>query len=559
MLRDEINKDISSATRNLQLEVGIKAIDEIEVVRTSDSKFGDFTTNVALRVAQGKLPSVSDAKPFDKANGKQSPMELAKVLAQSLQKQSYIKKLEVVKPGFVNFFIRDEYWQKEVENVLKQGDKYGSNSLGKGKKASVEFVSANPTGPLHFGNARGGPIGDSIASVLEFSGYKVVREYLHNNVGVQVAKLGESIVNVAKGQKLEDQEYKGEYIRDLAKQIANSKLKTQNSKLDEEETGQKAVAIILKEVLKDCEDMGIKFDEVYPEGDFIKSGQTKKILDVLEKKYFLKKKEGALWFAPSDEFLKDRETVVKKSDGSYTYFANDIAYHNLKFAQNPALVIDILGANHHGHVPRLQAVVKALGYDVSRFHVILYQWVRFRRRGEFVKMSKRSGTLVPAQEVLSEIGRDALRFFILMHDANSPIDFDLDLAREKSAKNPVYYVQYAHARIASILPRANSKSEIRNPKSVNFQLLTTNYELDLIKQISKLPELVEDIAGNFAVHRLTGYAIALADSFHKFYENCRVVGEKEDLEKARIGLITATKIALANTLNLLGVSVPEKM
>src|SRR3989344_211484 len=523
----------------------------VEVTRPADARYGDYSTNVALKSATRDT--------VHETRNKRSPMEIARELADSLQSQAYIEKLEVSEPGFVNFFIKDVVWQNQVSDVLKAGSKFGSNDSGKGKKARVEFVSANPTGPLHFGNARGGPIGDSLASVLEFCGYKVIREYLHNNVGVQIAKLGESIVNVQKGKKLEDQEYKGEYIRDLVKQIANSKLKPQNSKPDAEEAGEKAVAIILKEILKDCEDLGIKFDEVYPEGDFIKSGRTNKILAQLERKHFLREKDGAVWFAPSDEFLKDRETVVKKSDGSYTYFANDIAYHNLKFAESPSLVIDVLGANHHGHVPRLQAVVKALGYDVSRFHVMLYQWVRLRRHGELEKMSKRSGTFVTSGEVLSEIGRDALRFFILMHDANSPIDFDLDLAREKSNKNPVYYVQYAYARIVSILRRANPKSEIRNPKSVNYQLLTTDYELGLIKQISRLPELVEDIAGNFTVHRLTGYAIELADSFHKFYENCRVVGEKEDLMRARIGLISATKIVLANTLKLLGVSAPEKM
>ena len=542
MLRDQIKKDILPAISNLHLEVGSKGIDGMEVTRTNDSRFGDFTTNIALKVSH---------------KVKQSPMEFAKILADSLQKQPYIKKLEVVKPGFLNFFVKEEYWQKQVDDVLKQGGKYGSNSLGKGQRASVEFVSANPTGPLHFGNARGGPIGDSLASVLAFCGYKVTREYLHNNVGVQIAKLGESIANVASGKKLEDQEYKGEYILDLINKIKKTP-KTKFQIPNSEEAGERAVAILLDEILKDCEGMGIKFDEVYPEGDFVKNGQTQKALAELEEKGVLKKKDGAIWFAPSDEFLKDRETVVKKSDDSYTYFANDIAYHNLKFAQNPALVVDILGANHHGLVPRLQAVVKALGYDVSRFHVILYQWVRFKRHGRLVAMSKRSGTFVSAREVLDEIGRDALRFFILMHDAASPIDFDLDLAREKSQKNPVYYVQYAYARIASILRKSNSKLQTPNSKS-DYQLLTTNYELDLIKQISRLPELVEDIAGNFAVHRLTAYAIDLADSFHKFYENCRVIGESSDLELARLDLITATKIALANTLSLLGVSAPEKM
>ena len=243
MLRDEIKKDIFSAISSLHLEVSIKADDEIEVARTADSKFGDFTTNIALKISRGV---------------KQSPMEFAKLLAQSLQKQPYLKKLEVVEPGFVNFFIKDEIWQNEVQNVLKQNQDYGSNTLGKGKKARVEFVSANPTGPLHFGNARGGPIGDSLASVLEFCGYEIVREYLHNNVGVQVNKLGESIVNVQKGKKLDDQEYKGEYILDLINKIKktpNSKLQTPNA----EEAGEKAVSILLNQIFKNSETIVILF------------------------------------------------------------------------------------------------------------------------------------------------------------------------------------------------------------------------------------------------------------------------------------------------------------
>ncbi|MBI2326745.1 class I tRNA ligase family protein [Candidatus Curtissbacteria bacterium] len=281
--------------------------------------------------------------------------------------------------------------------------------------------------------------------------------------------------------------------------------------------------------------------------------------------------------------MKDRESVVVKSDGSYTYFANDIAYHNLKFENSPDLVVDVWGANHHGHVPRIKAAIASLGHETSKFHVILYQWVRFKRGSEIVKMSKRSGTFITAREVLDEIGPDALRFFILMYDPNSHIDFDLDLAKERSNKNPVYYVQYAHARIASILTKVpNVNLESRTPvilersdriskkrsyrsfhslqdDNANYQLLTTNYELSLIKQITRLPELVEDIASNFAVHRLTAYSIDLADSFHKFYENCPVLSDDKELTEARIALISATKIALANTLRLLGVSAPQKM
>jgi len=559
MLRGRIRKDIEKAVSELVgkwaigSEVQARRDGEVEVSRPGNSEHGDYSTNVALKVV------TRDTKQGTRSE--QSSVEFARKLADSLKNQPYIEKLEVKDPGFINFFVKDEIWQKQVSDVLKSASGYGSNQTGKGKKARVEFVSANPTGPLHFGNARGGPIGDTLASVLEFSGYRVLREYYHNDVGVQVEKLGQSIINVERGQKLEDQEYKGEYVRDLLDQISkNSKLETRNSK----QAGEKAVEILLKDVLKDCENMGIKFDKVQAESELISSGKTKSAIDFLQKKKALRKKDGAIWFVPrvdsgqAAKFLEDRESVVIKSDGDFTYFANDIAYHRFKFEDKPDLVIDIFGANHHGHVPRLKAVIQSLGYDTDKFRVILYQWVRFKRGSEVVKMSKRSGTFVTVREVLDEVGRDALRFFILMHDANTHIDFDLSLAREKSAANPVYYVQYAHARIASILRKANWKLETGNWKP-SHELLTNNYELNLLKQISRFPEFVEDIAESFAVNQLTTYAVELADSFHKFYENVQVLTEKKELRDARLALISATQITLANTLKLLGVTAPEKM
>ncbi len=524
--------------KNLKADIAL-AVDQqtehatVQLSRPSDPKNGDYSTNIAMQISH---------------KFKQSPMEAAKKITDNMQKLPYIEKLEVKEPGFINLFVKETVWQETVKEVLKEGEKFGSNGLGSGRSARVEFVSANPTGPLHFGNARGGPIGDTLASVLTFCGYEVIREYFHNDIGVQVDKLGESIVNVSQGRALEEQEYKGEYIRDLAAEIGNDG--------DSYEVGKKAVGLLLAQALKTCKKMGIEFDQIYKESEFLNGGDTKQEIDHLTEKGFIKEKDGALWFAPSDEFLKDRETVVVKSNGSFTYFANDIAYHDEKFKNKSALVIDIFGSNHHGHVPRLQAAISALGYDVSRFHIILYQWVRFKRGGEVVKMSKRAGTFITAEEVLDEIGRDAVRFFILMHDANSPIDFDLDLARDKSSKNPVYYVQYAHARIASIL----AKSEVGGRKSeANCNLLSTNYEVNLIKQISYLPELVEDISMSLNPHHLTSYAVSLADAFHKFYENCQVIGEEKSLMEARVALLNATKTALANTLALLGVSAPQNM
>lgn len=521
----------------------------LELVRLEKSNLGDFSTNIAFKLSHGN---------------KQSPINIAIKLTDSIKIPSYIEKLQVAGQGFVNIHLKKDVWQDQVKVVLDEGAKFGSNGVASGKQARVEFVSANPTGPLHFGNARGGPIGDVLASVLEFCGYKVIREYYHNNIGGQIEKLGESIVNVAGGAKLEDQEYKGEYIADLAAKIKVTKGSEVSEGTYAGEVGKKAVDILLGEAIADCESLGIKFDKIYSESEFLESGKTAKVIAKLQKAAMLKPNDGAIWFAPRDEFLDDRETVVVKGDESYTYFANDIAYHEEKFASKPDLVIDVFGSNHHGHVPRLQAVINALGYDVSKFHVILYQWVRFKKGKELLKMSKRSGNFITTAEVLEDIGRDAVRFFILAHDANSPIDFDLDLAKEKSNKNPVYYVQYAHARIASIF------SKVERPATstqLDYSLLTTAYEIDLIKQITKLPELVEDVTKTYAVHHLASYATELADSFHRFYENCRILplegkeireGQKE-LEYARIALAGATKITLANTLALLGVAAPEKM
>jgi len=593
-IRDKVYLELKKVCDDLGIPT-----DKLEVSR---SEFADYSSPIALRFA----------KDLQK-----SPFEIVQLIRDKLIGNDFFQggELEgsVDNSGFVNLWVNQKIWQNEVVNVLNSAKRYGTNDKGKGKKARVEFVSANPTGPLHFGNARGGPIGDTLARVLEASGYDVLREYLHNDVGEQVRKLGESILNVAKGAKLEDQEYKGEYIRELAERIlgpvssflpasahSSKKLETKSDSKSEElraegspsrtatqnlsvsDIGKRATDLMLDETLVDCEAMGIKFDKVYLESGFVSSGDTERALKELKEKGVLKEKDGATWFAPSDEFLKDRETVVVKSDGSYTYFSNDIAYHKIKFSEGYDLVVDIFGANHHGHVPRLQAVIKALGGDVSRFHVILYQWVRFKKGGEVLAMSKRSGNFITAKEILEMVGPDAVRFFVLMHDPNSHIDFDLDLAREKSNKNPVFYVQYAHARICSILAKApmsvilsasegskakDSSSSTQNDNKMNYSVLVFSYELALIKKITQLPELVEDIASNFGVNALTTYATELADTFHKFYENCRVLPSddetkeqvSEELTLARLALVDATRITLANTLRLLGISAPEKM
>ncbi|KKR87103.1 arginine--tRNA ligase [Candidatus Daviesbacteria bacterium RIFOXYD1_FULL_41_10] len=539
MVKQQLLEDLKWAVEDL----GFSG-DDIVISSPQNPSFGDYTANIALQLAKQKLK-----------NCKQTPMEIANEIVSDLRTLSYLSDIEIKEPGFINFFIKPEFLTKDLEEILEKGKDFGRSESGKGKKASVEFVSANPTGPMHFGNARGGPIGDTLASVLEFCGYEVMRDYYHNDIGSQVDKLGESIVNVAQGQKLEDQEYKGEYVKELAKEIKTD---------DPKQASKQALEILLKENLDVAKEMGIKFDRVSYESEFLGSSQTKKALMVLEEKDVLKKQEGAVWFAPGDEFLKDRESVVIKSDGNYTYFTNDIAYHNLKFSQGTDLVVDILGANHHGHVPRLKAAVSVLGFDVSNFHVVLYQWVRFKRGGEIVKMSKRAGTFITVREILEEIGKDPLKFFILMYDANSPIDFDLELAKQQSNKNPVFYVQYAFARMANILRKV--KSEKCNPSTVlgarvqSCGILNKKEELELIKHLSYFPDLIEEVARNYQVQHLTTYAITLADLFHKFYENCRVLNaENEELKTARLSLVLASKLVLANVLGIMGIDAPERM
>ncbi len=552
MIREEINKILKDALK----ELGVEDF-EPQIERPKDSSNGDYSTNVAMNLFTNSRFMIKDL-------GFKNPLELAERIAKILNSEtlnlnSSFDSVEAVRPGFINFYLSNSYLQTQVQEIINKGDNYGSSAVGKGKKASVEFVSANPTGPLHIGNARGGPLGDVLANVLEKAGYKVTREYLHNNVGGQVARLGEAIYFTLhpdqKGEGYEIQ-YQGEYIKELAKMVVETMEEKHFESLSQEKfidkAGQIAVEIMLLEILKDCEDIGIKYDLVRKESDLRKDAPE--VIKELERKGLVKEKDKALWFAPNDEFLKDRETVVKKSDGEYTYFASDIVYHKEKFERGNDLVVDILGANHSGHVPRLKAVIKALGFDTNEFKVVLYQWIRLKRGEEILKMSKRSGTFVTAREVLDEVGKDAFRFFLLRTGSETHMDFDLELAKKKANENPVFYVQYAYSRINSIFAKAGEA--IISPDT---SLLTEPEEVSLIRQLLKFPELIEEISYTFAVNTFTTYVIEVATLFHKFYEAHRVISENKKLTEARLALLKATAVTLKNTLDILGVSAPERM
>jgi len=509
------------------------------VKRPKEASHGDFSSNIAMVLAKEL---------------KKNPLELAQEIVKKIESPEF-EKIEAVAPGFINFYLAQKYLQSQVQSIIEKGEGYGSSEIGKGKKASVEFVSANPTGPLHIGNARGGPLGDVLANVLAKVGYQVKREYLHNDVGGQVDRLGETIYFIIHpDQKPAEYEmqYLGEYVKELAQQV-KGELEDAQEDLSQaqfiERAGKVAVELMLVEILDDCALMGIKFDKVRKESEL-----RKEVPEVLLKiKTVLKEKDGAQWFAPADEFLKDRETVVIKSDGQFTYFASDVVYHNEKMEQND-LAIDVLGANHSGHVPRLKAVVKALGFNPDNLRVTLYQWVRLKRGEEVVKMSKRAGNFVTAKEVLDEVGKDAFRFFLLTPRSQTHMDFDLELAKKKASDNPVFYVQYAYSRICSIFKKAPALGS-----RADLSLLKTQEEIELIRHLLKLPYLVEEAVNSLEVNPLTTYALEIATLFHKFYEKQMVISDNQELTQARLALLKATQITLRNTLSLLGVSALEHM
>jgi len=509
------------------------------LVEVSENKeHGDYTTNVAF--ALSKIL-------------KRSSQAIAEYLVNELKKQKIkdFSKIET-KNGFINFFLSPECLYHQLKEVLKLKNKYGFSGEGKGKKIQVEFISANPTGPLTIGNGRGGFYGDVLANILETQGYKITREFYVNDRGGQILALGRSI-KLAQGKKLNlekteiDNLYRGDYISNLAKQIDKS--------LSVEEAGQKAFGLILNTYIKPViKKLGIKYDVWFSEKSLYRNGIYKKVMGDLMRKELVYEKDEATWIKTSK--LGDSEDrVLIKSNGDETYFMSDILYHLNKFEiRKFDKVIDVWGADHHGDMLRLLGVLKVLGIDLERLKILLNQFVRLVSGGKEVKFSKRAGTFITLEELIDEVGLDAARFFFLMYSLNTHMDFDMELAKQRSEKNPVYYVQYAHARLSSILKKAGKIS-----KTLDFERLKEDGELNLIRKLVEFPELLDEVSRNYEVHRLARYSMELARKFHNFYEKYRVITEDENLTSARLGLVTATKIVLANTLNLMGIKAPDKM
>lgn len=530
MIRQEIKNLIREILKEFQKEEVLSGFDisKIKIEHPEEKTHGDYSANIALIIS--KLE-------------KKDPMIIAESFLNKIKNkkiENLFEKIEVAKPGFINFFLSKKYLQEQVKEILKAGKNFGQLNIGKNKKIQVEFISANPTGPLTVGNARGGPFGDVLANVFEKAGFKTERAYYVNNYGMQILTLGHSVL------KDEKAKYKGEYIDYLNKKIKEK---------DPYKAGQKAAEIIIKEMIKKTtEKMGIKFNEWFFENNLYDSGQIDKALETLKKKNFLYEKEEAIWFK-STNFGDNRDRVVIKKDGQKTYLAGDIAYHKYKFEKKKFdKVINIFGADHAGDVPGLQSAVEALGHK-GKLDVILLQFVTLLEKGEKLKMSKRAGTYVTMDELLNKIPLDVIRFLFLQKSNDTHLNFDLNLAKEQSDKNPVYYVQYAYARICSILKKIkNLKLKIKN-----LELLNHPSELNLIQQLIKFPEIIEDTVKDYQVQRIPQYALDLAVAFHQFYRDCRVISEEKELTQSRLILALAVKNVLKNTLNLMGISAPEKM
>jgi arginyl-tRNA synthetase len=525
----------------------------VEIELTKDAVHGDYATNAAMMLA---------------SRLKMNPRRIAEALIAELDDPGgVVARTEIAGPGFINFFIREGFWATLLEAVEREGAGYGRLDFGAGRRVQVEFVSANPTGPLHIGHARGAVVGDAVAAVLAACGYAVEREYYINDAGNQMHNLGRSVL--ARCRELDggdapfpENGYQGEYIRELAREV----LAREGRRCLDEAEGEAiprltdhAGGVILDGIKDDLKAFGIVFDRYFSERTLYENDGVAKLLAALEAQGFIYREDGTLWFRTT-AFGDEKDRVVIRQYGAPTYFAADIAYHRNKFERGFDTVIDVWGADHHGYIPRMLAGVQALGYPKEALQVILVQLVNLLRDGKPVAMSTRSGEFVTLRQVVDEVGRDAARYNFLMRRSDSHLDFDLEVAKRQSNDNPVYYVQYAHARICSILKTAAEKGvAVPAYGQAALERLTLPEEAALIKTLIRLPEVIEGAARNLEPHRLTFYLNGLAGLFHSYYNKNKVVSEDGDLSGARLFLVRAVRTVLANVLGLLGVSAPERM
>ena len=523
---------------------------EVVIEHPQNPEHGDYASSLPLKLA--RATSIS-------------PLTIANDIVSLIATTTEIDKTVVAPPGFINFTLKSDWLTSQVNSILEAGDSYGNIELRSNRRVQIEFVSVNPTGPLHVGHGRGAILGSTLANVLSAAGDKVEKEYYINNTGSQIDSFCRSLYAryqqcLGIDAEMPADGYLGNYMVDLAKEIIAEDGDRFLALPEAEaisELGQLGLAKIISQIKADLELLGVIFDVWFSEQSLYDNGQYQEALSLLQQRGYIGEKEGATWFV-STVLGEDKDNVVIRSDGSPTYFATDIAYHYDKFLKRKFdTVINIWGADHLGHVSRMKAVVGALGTDPEQLKVIISQMVTLRRGGELVRVSKRSGDIITLRELVEEVGADACRFFFLSRSADSQMDFDLELAKKHSADNPVYYVQYAHARIASILRLAQQRGIDYGDGDVS--LLTAEPELTLIRKMLLLPELVETIVNTLEPHHLTYYAQDLATVFHSFYKQCRVVSQNEALTKARLKLVAAAKIVLSRTLHLMGMTAPERM
>lgn len=568
-LKSAITNAINKAIENGELPKA--EIPEFIIETPADTTHGDFATNAAM----------AGAKSF-----RMPPFKIAQAITANLDLSNTVcERFETAGPGFINFFLGSDFYSGVVEEILSNPEDYGKSDFGKGENVMVEFVSANPTGPMHMGNARGGALGDCLAAVLDKAGYNAYREFYVNDAGNQIEKFGCSLearyLQIFKGDEIEFPEdgYQGADITDLAneyKDIYGDKLLDVSSEERRKALVDYALPKNIKKMQEDMAAYKITYDKWFFESELHKSGAVKEVIDILTSKGLTYEKEGAIWYKNKEvltqKFLKEgksqkyidnlelKDDVLVRKNGNPTYFAADIAYHKNKFDRGFTTLIDIWGADHHGHVMRMKGAMDAVGYDGSKLNVVLMQLVKLVKGGELVKMSKRTGKAIQLRDLLEEVPVDSARFLFNTREANTQMDFDLDLAVTQDNQNPVYYVQYAHARICSIF-KALAKDGIapRKCTSEELALLTTSEEKELISHLALYSSEIFSAAKDYDPTKITRYVTKTATLFHKFYNACRVKGEDESLMQARLALCDCTRAVIKNVLTMFNISCPDSM
>ena len=555
---------------------------KIRIDHTKDNSHGDYATNIALMLSK---------------QAKMSPVELAKIIIDQFEQKSFIKKIEIAGPGFINFFMSQETSSSIVNEIIDQAALYGSSEIGHGKKVLLEYVSANPTGPLHVGHGRGAAYGATVSNLLRNAGFIVDNEYYVNDAGRQMDILTVSIylrylTICGESLRFPDNGYQGQYIHDIAQVIyeasgqefhLKSDLVFENVSKDGSEGGDKEIHIdqlikraksilgdsfkavfkvgiesILGGIKNDLAEFGVIFEKWFSEQSLIDSGLSEACISKLKDSKNLYEKDGALWFKTTN-YGDEKDRVVVRDNGNHTYFASDIAYHLEKLERGYDKIINVWGADHHGYIPRVKASIEALGHDPNKLEILLVQFANLYRGGSKVQMSTRSGSFVTLEDLRAEVGNDAARFFYILRKSEQHMDFDLDLAKSKTNENPVYYIQYAHARICSVFRQADEKEIELDVSPTNLTLLTEEIEKDLLRELSRFKSVLESSAIQYEPHQLAYYLRDLSNHFHSYYNDCKFIVDDKNLTQARLALISATQQILKNGLSILGVGAPESM